>query len=618
MTIKKKLLIAVFISALSIIINIYIVDYILNKSENLHSIKSNIIKTKSNMQDLVDSNKDFLLYKDRKYIDRFNKNYDILHKKTIYLIETFNNLGADTKKMQSVLNEIKSYKKSFEELIKIEKIIGLSDKEGLHHKLHEIDKKLELKTKELQDQDVNSMALVLINMQKSFMLSKNIKLAKKFKRSMFALKYYINESIKDKDEILALLSEYEKIFKEYVKYNKIIGLDAHKGLVGKMRVIVKKNIKSINEVLKLYTPIIENEISKLQTFSLVLQIVLGIVIILLLLFVIKSIINPISELIKTAKNLTTGDGDLTMRLSVDSNDEIAEANKYINMFIEKVQSVIREAIGFSQSNVNISDSLKHTVEDVEKRSDKESGELNRVVEEGYVMQQELNEGVEEAERGKNNIVKSNENLIATKEDILKLIELVQENSKQQTDLAEALQTLSSDTAQVKDVLLIISDIADQTNLLALNAAIEAARAGEHGRGFAVVADEVRKLAERTQKSLTEINATVNVIIQAIVDSSERMNRNAKEIQALSDISNSAGEKISETATIMDESLAALEKITQDYKANAKKTETIIEKLKIINEISNQNTKSVENVAQISHELNGTAQGLKNKLGVFKT
>jgi len=110
---------------------------------------------------------------------------------------------------------------------------------------------------------------------------------------------------------------------------------------------------------------------------------------------------------------------------------------------------------------------------------------------------------------------------------------------------ENLKSLTENAEDIKNILTIISDISDKTNLLALNAAIEAARAGEHGRGFAVVADEVRLLAENTQKSLTEINASVNIIVQSIIDSSNNVENNAKSTIELVDISKQLQESLAQ-------------------------------------------------------------------------
>ena len=133
-----------------------------------------------------------------------------------------------------------------------------------------------------------------------------------------------------------------------------------------------------------------------------------------------------------------------------------------------------------------------------------------------------------------------------------LTEKINDASHKENDLADRLIQLSHDADQVKEVLRVIGDIADQTNLLALNAAIEAARAGEHGRGFAVVADEVRKLAERTQKSLTETNASIGVVVQAIGDSSDAMTNNAQEMEGLVSEVEKVRSKMAEVLSTLDQ------------------------------------------------------------------
>jgi len=128
--------------------------------------------------------------------------------------------------------------------------------------------------------------------------------------------------------------------------------------------------------------------------------------------------------------------------------------------------------------------------------------------------------------------------------------------QKENELADQLSQLTHDAEQTKEILTVIGEIAEQTNLLALNAAIEAARAGEHGRGFAVVADEVRKLAERTQKSLTESNATISVIVQGIGDSSDSMNSSAKEMEQLVEEVNNVKSKMGEVLDILNQLSAA--------------------------------------------------------------
>ncbi|HIP20792.1 MAG TPA: methyl-accepting chemotaxis protein, partial [Sulfurimonas sp.] len=225
---------------------------------------------------------------------------------------------------------------------------------------------------------------------------------------------------------------------------------------------------------------------------------------------------------------------------------------------------------------------------------------------------------DDAIESKNGILKANETLNDAKDDIINLTTKVQETAENEMDLAQKMEQVSNETQQVKDVLTVISDIADQTNLLALNAAIEAARAGEHGRGFAVVADEVRKLAERTQKSLAEINATINVIVQSINDLSAQMNIGAKEIEQLAVVASDVEGKITITAQIVNKAVIASDKTVQDFTLTGDSVKTIVVHVEKINDISSVNARNVEEIASAADHLNAMTQALHEKLETFTT
>jgi len=617
MTIKNKLIGVMGISILSMILNIFIVNYMLDKSEKLQSTKLSILKLNTDMNTLVSFSAKFVEYKKEENILSFETHYKMIVENMKQFEPELQNLKIETESLQKLVGDLEAYKNSFLEVVAIQKVLGYSPKDGLRKALQASVKKASIDAKRLQNQDVFSMVLTLENLDKSFRLTHNKKYLKKFKRSYNALIYYIDGNIEEKESIKKNLAYYKKTFTEFVKATEKKGFNSHLGVLGNMNTLMEENNQLLVTMLQKYTPIIEEEIISLEQFSFFVQVSFGIAIILMLLFIINSIVKPLSRLILASKNLTEGDGDLTIRLSTDTKDEIAEANYYINNFIEKVQILIQGVIHSSSENSQMSHRLQSTALEVEKRSELENSELKIVVDDTGMIRSDLIQAIAEAEVGQDDLAQSNNNLQETQAEILQLVNKVQETSQMQLELAASLSQLSSDTAQVKSVLEVIADIAEQTNLLALNAAIEAARAGEHGRGFAVVADEVRKLAERTQKSLVEINATVNVIVQAIVDSSQQMNDNSQEIEKLTTISHDVGNKINETVQIMSKSSEMSKNIIDGYKENAKKTDVIIDKIEHISSISNANIASIDDVAKVSTNLNEMTEELSLKLQEFK-
>jgi methyl-accepting chemotaxis protein len=333
----------------------------------------------------------------------------------------------------------------------------------------------------------------------------------------------------------------------------------------------------------------------------------------------RSILKPIEELDHVSADLAHGNGDLTKRLPIlNSQDEIGIASGYVNTFIQKIQTTINDTKEITHAAVRSTSALNSAASNLSQQSEKAYTLAHNTNETASQIGHALDQSVEMARNTLENTQSSAKELDSVRAIAHTITNEIHNATQMSNDLGERFTQLSSEASSVSGVLSIISDIADQTNLLALNAAIEAARAGEHGRGFAVVADEVRKLAERTQKSLTEINSIISVVIQSINDSSDMMTSNSENIEKLGEHSQTIDAKINSTSTAMNANVETSRKSVQTAEDMAIKLNEIISKVSEMSKLSEGNQDEIKQITQIVAELYTAASNLNSNLAQFKS
>ncbi|MDD3463768.1 MAG: methyl-accepting chemotaxis protein [Sulfurospirillaceae bacterium] len=338
----------------------------------------------------------------------------------------------------------------------------------------------------------------------------------------------------------------------------------------------------------------------------------------LIMLVMKKVVgDPLSLLLDRVKDLASGDGDLTARVKVQSEDEVGDVATNINKFIEKIQKTIL-------SSQNISENVESTGEKLSSNAlslTHSASEQTKQIKMSFDLMQDIEKDLDLSEELAIRTVEDNSSSFEVLESMSRslndVVAKIIDSSDKEQDMASQIQTVVAQTDQIKGVLEMIKDIADQTNLLALNAAIEAARAGEHGRGFAVVADEVRKLAERTQKSLAEIDATISVIVQGVTQLSTSMEVNAENIRHISESAHSVQGETEETKNRTLESIEVSKKASKKVVEISHMTNVMMEQMKKTLSLSDDNEKIADELSSISQQMSKMSKDLDFTLSTFK-
>ncbi|MEZ8886641.1 methyl-accepting chemotaxis protein [Vibrio sp. 10N.247.311.14] len=224
-----------------------------------------------------------------------------------------------------------------------------------------------------------------------------------------------------------------------------------------------------------------------------------------------SIVKPIRQVVERLNDIASGEGDLTQRLEVKSQDEIGQLSKGFNLFLDKLQHTIKEVIHTTEQVANTTSQAKASASSTRESSESQFKEVDLVATAAEEMTQTAGLVVQNAEVAVDAACEANRSAQQGQQVIELSAGEMRKLVERMSSAVPIVEELAKNNGNITEILSVIEGISEQTNLLALNAAIEAARAGEQGRGFAVVADEVRNLASRTQSSVGEIRAVIDKV-----------------------------------------------------------------------------------------------------------
>jgi PAS domain S-box-containing protein len=311
------------------------------------------------------------------------------------------------------------------------------------------------------------------------------------------------------------------------------------------------------------------------------------------------------------------EGDLTVSVKKERDDEIGKLFDGFNKAVQNIGRLIGELTEAVQATASASNQISASAEEMAAGAQEQSAQASEVATAVEQMTSTIIETTKNANVAAENAKKAGDTANMGGQVVYKTVEGMNRISEVVGKAAQTVQALGKSSDQIGEIVQVINDIADQTNLLALNAAIEAARAGEQGRGFAVVADEVRKLAERTTKATKEIATMIKQIQKDTIEAVTSIQEGEKEVDMGKEMAVRSGESLKEIVNATNKVVDMINAVASASEEQSSAAEQISKSIESINNVTHESATGIQQIARASEDLNRLTENLQALIEKFK-
>lgn len=604
MTIKFKLFLIAGGIATAMLLSIVSMRWSVSTLNSLTETQALNYQLLSNMLTLRRNEKDFLLRDNIKYLDKFDKNHALMINNINQLNDLLDDNNIEVENYTSLETIMKNYQAKFHQLIDISRQIGLSPKSALRGTLrNSIHKTEDLLNKVINDKLAKNMLMLRRN-EKDFIMRKDTKYIGQFNNNLSIFIDNIKSSNIDeaiKSQLLKNSNIYKKDFLQLAVLMEQKGFDSKKGILGEMRSIVHSSEELLEKMSTKIGISIKNTSDSIQTMNLIASLFIATAVVGFTFYVSQTISHSLSNFVETLQGICQT-GNLTQRVEETGNDEITQVSFILNKMLADFQEIIKklhttstDLTSYSLQFISIRENTFSSVKQQQLETEHVSTAMIQMTSSALNVAQNTDNTAKAAQQA-NTITSEGKSIVDT------AINSTQSLEKVIHDASTVIQQLGEDSNSIGGILDVIRGIAEQTNLLALNAAIEAARAGEQGRGFAVVADEVRTLAQKTQESIGEIETMISSLqkgsdkaIDAIIKGKDSVTNNVTQISL-------AGNTLN---TIVTE-LNSINQMSQENANATKEQSMVVEEVNTnviaIKDIGSQIVSNIEQLKESSNNM----------------